>query len=129
MSSVGLSRYNDVSAYGRLTDASPHKVIQQMLDTLLTRLAEAEGRMQRGETAAKSQAIGKALAIVEGLAISLDSDRGGEIAANLQRLYEYMSTRLVQANLENRVELVVEVASLVGEIKAGWDAIAEAGAR
>lgn len=125
----GLRSYEAVGSYSALSEASPHRVTQVMLETLATRIAEASGHMQRGEMGEKGEKIGKALALVEGLVLSLDPDGGGEIAANLQRLYEYISGVLLQANLENRVDYLGEAAALVNEIKAGWDGIAGAEAR
>lgn len=120
----GVDSYRNVNAYGNLADASPYQVVQLMLDALLSRIAEATGHLERGETAAKGEKIGKALGIIEGLLLSLDQQRGGEIAANLERLYDYASRTLLKANLENRVDLLKEVSSLLREIKLGWDGIA-----
>lgn len=125
MSTSGLGSYRAVKNYGNLADANPHQVVHLMLDTLLTRILEARGHLERGETAAKGEKIGKALAITEGLLLSLDLERGGELAENLQRLYDYSMRTLLKANVENRVEPLDEVAGLVREIKAGWDAIPE----
>ncbi len=58
-----------------------------------------------------------------GLRESLDQQNGGEIAANLDRLYEYMVARLVEANIGNDVALIDEVAGLLRNVKSGWDAI------
>jgi flagellar protein FliS len=58
--------------------------------------------------------------------LGLDTQRGGDIAANLERLYDYMSRTLLKANLENRVDLLKEVSSLLREVKLGWDGIAAA---
>lgn len=126
MNDSEMSSYRSVSSYGRLSDAAPHKVTQVMFETLEARIAEAQGHLQRGETAEKGVKIGKALALLEGLVMSLDPARGGEIAANLQRLYAYISGILLRANLENRGEYLAEAAALVHEIKSGWDAIAPA---
>jgi flagellar secretion chaperone FliS len=120
----GLDSYRNVNAYGSLADATPYQVIQLMLDALLSRIAEATGHLERGETAAKGEKIGKALGIIEGLLLGLDTQRGGEIALNLERLYDYASRTLLKANLENRVDLLKEVSSLLREIKLGWDGIA-----
>jgi flagellar protein FliS len=60
---------------------------------------------------------------VGGLQASLDYDSGGEIAENLGNLYDYMSRRLVVANLRNDGSILDEVASLIVEIKMGWDGI------
>lgn len=126
MSFSGLHSYKSVGAHGSLADASPHKVVQVMLDAVLARLAEAAGHLERGETAAKGEKIGKALAIIEALVLGLDKQRGGELAENLERLYDYASRTLLKANLENRADLVKEVSSLLREIKLGWDGIAPA---
>jgi flagellar protein FliS len=95
-----------------------------MLDALLSRVAEATGHLERGETAAKGEKIGKALGIIEALLLGLDIQRGGDIALNLERLYDYASRTLLKAHLENRVDLLKEVSSLLREIKLGWDGIA-----
>jgi flagellar protein FliS len=120
----GVDSYRNVKAYGNLADASPYQVVQLMLDALLSRIAEAAGHLERGETAAKGEKIGKALGIIEGLLLGLDKERGGDIALNLERLYDYSSRTLLKANLENRVDLLKEVSSLLREIKLGWDGIA-----
>jgi flagellar protein FliS len=126
MSLLGSQQYRTVSAYGNLADASPHRVVQVMLDTTLSRIAEANGHLERGEVAAKGEKIGKALAIIEALMLGLDKERGGELAQNLERLYDYASRTLLKANLENRSDLLKEVTALLREIKLGWDGIAPA---
>lgn len=120
----GLDSYRNIGAYGNLAEASPYQVIQLMLDALLSRIAEATGHIERGEVAAKGEKIGKALGIIESLLLGLDKERGGDIALNLERLYDYVSRTLLKANLENRVDLLKEVSSLLREIKLGWDGIA-----
>jgi flagellar protein FliS len=125
MSLSGLQQYRQV-AYGNLAEASPYQVVQAMLDTLLARIAEASGHLERGEIAAKGEKIGKALSIIEGLMLGIDKEHGGEIAQNLERLYDYASRTLLKAHLENRPELLKEVTSLLREIKLGWDGIAPA---
>ncbi len=126
MSLLGSQQYRTVGAYGNLAEASPHRVVQVMLDTTLSRIVEANGHLERGEVAAKGEKIGKALAIIEALMLGLDKDRGGELAQNLERLYDYASRTLLKANLENRSDLLKEVTSLLREIKLGWDGIAPA---
>jgi flagellar protein FliS len=126
MGLLGSQHYRTVSAYGNLAEASPHQVVQVMLDAGLSRIAEASGHLERGEVAAKGEKIGKALAIIEALMLGLDKERGGEVAQNLERLYDYASRTLLKANLENRPDLLKEVISLLREIKLGWDGIAPA---
>jgi flagellar protein FliS len=125
MSGSGLQHYRNVGAYGNLAEASPVQVVQVMLDAVLSRIAEASGHIERGEVAAKGEKIGKALAIIEALMLGLDKERGGDLAQNLERLYDYASRTLLKANLENRPDLLKEVVSLLREIKLGWDGIAQ----
>ena len=126
MSLMGSQQYRSMNAQGNLAEASPHQVVQVMLDATLSRIVEATGHLERGEVAAKGEKIGKALKIIEALMLGLDIERGGEVAQNLERLYDYASRTLLKANFENRPELLKEVASLLREIKLGWDGIAPA---
>ena len=123
MSASGLTSYRSVTAYGGLADANPYQVIQLMLDVVLTRVSEACGHMERGEVAAKGEKISKALGIIEALMLGLDKERGGDLAVNLERLYDYAARTLLKANVENRSDLLKEVVALLREIKLGWDAI------
>jgi flagellar secretion chaperone FliS len=124
MTPSGLQQYRNMGAYGNLAEATPYQVVQLMLDAVLARIGEAAGHLDRGEVAAKGEKIGKALGIIEALTLVLDKAGGGEIAANLERLYEYMSRTLLRAQLENRTDLLKEVSSLLREIKVGWNGIA-----
>ena len=123
MTNSGLNEYRKVHASGSLADASPHRVVQLMLQTAIERLSEAKGHLDRGDLARKVEAVSKALAIVEALQLNLDMERGGEVATNLNNLYDYMMRTLLRANAGNDGELVDEVVSLLVEIKTGWDEI------
>jgi flagellar protein FliS len=126
MSTSNLNQYRTVGAHGNLAEATPHQVVKVMLDAVLSRIAEAGGHIERGESQAKGEKIGKALGIIEALALGLDKERGGELATNLERLYDYASRTLLKAQLESSVELLKEVSALLREIKLGWDGIAPA---
>ena len=119
----GLKAYLDVDNQGGVTDATPQQAIGLLFAAVLDRLAQAKGHMERDEVALKSEQIGKALNIVEGLQLSLDLEKGGEIANNLNDLYDYMARTLLRANLENNLTLLDEVVDLVKQVKDGWDAL------
>jgi flagellar secretion chaperone FliS len=103
--------------------ASPHGVIEMLLNGALDRVAVAKGSMQRNDFAGKGMAIGKAISIVTGLRKALNHAGGGDVAANLELLYDYIERRLAEANRVNDVSMLDEVAHLLGNIKAGWDGI------
>jgi len=116
-----MREYEQVGARSQIEGASPERLIQLMLEGALDRVALARGAMENGETAAKGERIGKAISLVEGLRASLDHERGGELAGNLDALYEYASRRLLEANLRNDVAILDEVSNLLREIKQAWD--------
>lgn len=121
---TAMRQYQSVNTQAKAVDASPHRLIQMLMEGGLSRIAQARGALDRGQVAMKGELIGKAIAIVGGLREGLDLEKGGEVAANLDRLYEYMVTRLFEANLHNTVAPLEEVAVLLRNVKSGWDAIA-----
>ncbi len=121
---TALKQYQTVNTQAQAVDASPHRLIQMLMEGGLSRLAQARGAMERGQVAMKGELIGKAIGIIGGLREGLDLERGGEVAANLDRLYEYMISRLFEANLHNSVAPLEEITGLLRNVKNGWDAIA-----
>jgi len=120
----GANAYATVGIETGVSSASPHKLIVMLFDGALVAVATAGQQMKAGNIPAKAQAISKAITIVEsGLRASLNKDVGGEIATNLDALYEYMSNRLLLANLNNDPELLDEVARLLRDLKEAWEAI------
>ena len=118
-----LSQYRSVGAYGRVEDADPHRLVQLLYDGLADALSLARGAIERGDRAAKGHAIGKAVGIMEALVASLDHERGGDVAGNLDRLYDYMVRRLGLAGASNDPAVLDEVSSLLLEVKSAWDRI------
>ena len=123
MNNMALNQYRSVSVQSGMTDASPHQMITMLLDGALDRVASARGAIDRGEVSRKGELLGSAIAIIDSMRASLDYDKGGEIAVNLGSLYDYIESRLVEANASSNLTLLDEVSSLLREIKAGWTAI------
>ncbi|MDH4612119.1 flagellar export chaperone FliS [Pseudomonas sp. BN102] len=121
---TALRQYQSVNVQAQVFETTPHRLIQMLMEGGLDRIAQAHGAMKRGQAAQKGELIGKAVAIIGGLRDGLDMQKGGELAGNLDRLYDYMTGRLLQANLKNDPDLLDEVAGLLREIKSAWDAIA-----
>jgi flagellar secretion chaperone FliS len=122
---VAMRQYQNVNTQAEVLDASPHRLIQMLMEGGLTRIAQARGAMERAQISLKGELIGKAIGIIGGLRDGLDLSQGGELASNLDSLYQYMVARLVQANAQNDVALLEEVADLLREVKTGWDAIGQ----
>ena len=119
----GANPYANVYTEKASVDASPHYLVQLLMEGFVARINAAKGAMERADNELKSRYVSQALAIVGGLNTAVNEDKGGEIAVNLRQLYTYISSRLVQASCENDLEKLDEVASLMKAIKEGWDAI------
>ncbi len=122
-----MSLNNPVNEYlttkneSALADASPHKLIEMLLDGALESIAKATGALTADNVVVLGESLGKAVSIVDSLQAMLDGDRGGEIAGNLGQLYEYIGRRLLQVSRDRDPEILREVAGLLREIKSGWD--------
>jgi flagellar protein FliS len=119
-----LSKYQSIKSDAAVLGASPHRLVQLLMEGAVERVVSAKGQIERCETAAKGANIGRALEIINHLRHTLDLDRGGEVALNLFALYEYMETRLCDANRDNDPLALEEVLTLMNDIRLGWDAIA-----
>ncbi len=118
-----LSSYSDYGYNSEIEYADPHRLIQMLFEGALKRISFAKGAMQRKDIAGKGKYISQTIDIVGGLSASLDMENGGEISQNLASLYDYISRRLVTANLENSEEILNEVSDLLRDVKTAWDAI------
>ncbi|MET0534937.1 MAG: flagellar export chaperone FliS [Steroidobacter sp.] len=125
--SSNLAAYQSAAAHGGVAASDPHRLIVMLMDGALERLATARGCMQRQETSEKARLINRAVSIIGELRNSLDLRSGGQIAANLAELYDYMCRRLLRAQTENRVEMLDEVSTLLHEIRGAWLSIAPEG--
>lgn len=119
-----LNAYGQAQVNSSVAAASPHKLISMLYEGALVAIANAGVLMDRGDVAGKCTAISKAISIIdEGLKISVDLEAGGELAQNLTALYEYMSHRLLVANLKNDRAALAEVDQLLRELRGAWEAI------
>ena len=123
---AALQEYKKINSHSMVEGASPHRIIQMLMVGALERLNSARCLMVEGKLAQKSETITSVISIIDGLRISLDKEQGGEIAQNLEDLYDYMVRRLVVANASNEPEVIDEVCDLLKQIKEAWDAIAGA---
>jgi len=120
-----LQQYQQINTQTSIVDADPHRLIQLLLDGALERINMAKNRIEAKDYAGKGNLIGKTMDIVSGLRSFLDFEKGGELAANLEALYDYIERGLLQASARNDIEKLDEMANLLRTIKQGWDGIRE----
>lgn len=102
-------------------DISSHKVIALLMDGAMERIDQAIDAVRRERYSEVEVLKEKLAAIVEGLRNSLNREAGGEVADNLDELYSYMLRRLSATENDSMASALVEVRSLLGEVKYGWD--------
>jgi len=117
----GANAYATVGLESGILAASPYQRIVMLFDSYQAAIRTARLHMQAGDMAGKGRAITSAIKIVSrGLRGSLDLERGGEIAANLDQLYDTVVRLLLRANLHNDEEVLDVAASLIENIGSAW---------
>lgn len=118
-----LAAYRSISAHGAVADADPHALVLTVFDAVLGRLGAARVSIEHKEMRRQTNLLHSAVILIAELRGSLDLKNGGALAQNLSDLYEYMTRRLIHANLNGDAGAVTEVLSLLGEIRGAWAAI------
>ncbi len=116
-----MKQYKSVDLRAAVETASPKELISMLVDGALTAMAKAMGAIERKDISMRTEQLNKANDIILGLKDFLDHEKGGEIAANLDALYDYMVRTLIQANRNNDEAKVQEIMSLMLQIKSGWN--------
>ena len=120
-----VQAYQSIDLQSRVETASPHRLIQLMMERALARIGLASKQVQEGNMHDKGNNISGAISIISGLQASLNHKGDARIAENFDALYSYMTRRLLEANLQNDSAKLDEVAGLLRELKEAWDAIAD----
>lgn len=122
-----VSAYQRIKVETSMHTIDKHQIVSLLFDGLMESLGAARGALARQDIAAKCMAASKALRILqEGLTAGLDTVEGGQLASNLEALYEYCANRLIMANAKNDDALFQEVQQLIEPIAMGWKEMARA---
>jgi flagellar protein FliS len=118
----GISAYQSVAMAGPETQ-DPHELVKLLFVGLTDRIAMARAALEKGDRVARAIAVTKAQKILFGLRDSLDFEAGGELALNLDSLYDYCLRRLVNAHAREDDEIFAEVMDLMVSIREAWKVI------
>ncbi|QGU11451.1 flagellar export chaperone FliS [Leclercia sp. J807] len=120
----GIQAYAQVSVESAVLSASPHQLVVLLFDGALSAMKKAVILIEQGDIPGKGQALGKAINIISnGLQSGLNHEIGGELTTNLDSLYDYMTKRLLQANIHNDIDAINEVMELLNNIADAWKEI------
>ena len=103
--------------------AGPAQLVLMLYDGALARIAAGEEALRATpvDRTATNENLGRAQAIVHELLVTLDTDRGGEVAANLVRLYEFCFDQLVQANIRKEPTPLAAVTEVLTGLRDAWE--------
>lgn len=105
--------------------ASPLELVRALYRGAIQAIRQARTCLANGQIRERSAAITKACAIVQELAISLDKEVGGEVAASLAELYVYIHKRLGDANIEQSDLPLAEAEKLLSTLLEAWSQLEE----
>ena len=114
-----FSAYRDAA----VTTQSKGRLIVLLYDGAIKFMKLAIKELEAGNFEAKGQYITRAQGIISELNVVLDTDAGGEMAANLRKLYCFMNNRLSEANTKREPQMIREVINLMEELNKSWKAI------
>ena len=125
MNHDAYSNYHAVNLDAQTSRATPVELVLLLTDGLLEELARARarGHIVGKRYEQKAISLNKCAEIINGLSSSLDFEHGGEVVANLGRLYEYCTGRLYSAGITLDPTLIDEVTTLLTTIKQGWQGV------
>lgn len=122
---MGNSAYTAVSLDSEIAGATPHQLIVLLYDGAINAMKRAEIYFQSGNIARRGEMISRAINIIDnGLRAGLDHEKGGNIAEELESLYEYISRTLLEANLNKSGDKLPHLIALMTGMLETWQAIA-----
>lgn len=116
--------YQEVNVAAR----SPLELVVLLYDGALSAIVAARDAMESRDMVAKRKAMSKALAIVGHLQSTLNMEEGKEVAEQLDRLYLFVTDKLIECNVHGRAEALTEAHSVLTTLRDAWSTIAQSGA-
>lgn len=123
---AALAQYKKIDNESAVNGASPHRLIQMLMTGALDRLAQSKAAYENNDIEQKGVLLGKSISIIAELQGSLDEEKSKDLVGNLDKLYDYMQRRLLEANIKNDMSMIEEVMGLLLKVKSSWDEIAPA---
>jgi len=115
-----MNAYLNQYKNNQVMTASPEQIMIMLYDGAIRFLAQAMKGIDDGNIELKNYGIQKAMAIVMEFRNTLDHDIGGEIAANLDALYDYMIREMIQANIKKDREKLQNVHTMLSDLRDTW---------
>lgn len=107
----------------KIQTATPEALVGMLFDGTVRFLKQAANGLDEKDWRKAHTNIVRAQSIVSELNVSLDKAKGGEIANNLSQIYDYVNSRLIEANIKKDAKLISECINLINDLGSAWDEI------
>ena len=120
--SFQMQNYLDNDIASKVENDNPHKIIEEILKNLKNNLSLLAHCLENNDTISrvKSDSFSKSLTAIYILQSSLDFNQGGEIAENLNKIYEFCRTTIIKSFSKKDFEAIKKLEPLISEILEGW---------
>lgn len=116
--------YSEIDAYSEVLGASPHRLIEMLIDKALVTIAQAEAAIKMDQSLQKRAAICKANDIVIHLRDCLDASVNPVLVKKIAGIYTHVERQLFRANSANDIAALKECATIMNNIKLWWSNVA-----
>jgi flagellar protein FliS len=119
--------YDPYRAYaeGTLAGSDPVSLVVALYQGAVDAVRQARVCLESGDIWARTKAVNKTVNILGELIASLDPSKGGAIASNLARLYNYMERRIIEGHAKKEKAAFEEVERLLETLLVAWRRVAE----
>lgn len=124
MHDEAFEAYQQTQIEAKAASADPHQLVLMLVDAFLDELDRVEGHLQAGRLDRKGQSISRCLEILGGLDTALDRQKGGAIAEDIHRLYDFCGRQLFEVSLKNDPAGLDVVRRIMKDLREGWQALA-----
>ena len=118
MYNASISRYKE----SQISSSTSEETVLMLYDGAIRFLRSAINELtEKNNIPEKAILIEKTVKILDYLQSCLDAEKGGNIAENLNKLYDYMQVKLTEANFNNDISKMEEVLGLLLTVREGWN--------
>ncbi|MGE3977324.1 MAG: flagellar export chaperone FliS [Nitrospira sp.] len=119
-----LTQYTNQYQQTQVMTSSRVQIVVLLYDAAIQSIELARVGIESNNPRDKGRFLGRAISIIGELNSVLDFEQGGEIARSLHRLYEYMLSELITANVRNDVNRLDGPLRCMTTLREGWHEIA-----
>jgi len=119
MYGAGLAQYKKTN----VETATGLELVVMCYEHAIRFIKEAKLHYERAQYLEKGRALQRALDIINELKCSLDFERGGEIANNLESLYNFIIRGLLEADIQRNLDFFDIASDILSDLKEAWETL------